>query len=468
MADRLSADIGGVGFKALLASDLTDPHFPVPGFIAEGLTLFGGRPKVGKTWAWLNIATSAAIGEPVLGRFACRPLSVIYFDLENGPRMIKSRLASLFPSPEQAPDLLDNITLIHDLNPLNRGGLDEIEDMLAARRGAGSPVDLVVIDTLKPILSGKARGQVGEHHELNPLHALAIAYSVAIVGIEHLTKRRGWKELSEAFGGTHGQTGAVGDFMVLDDRSGSIVLRSDGRLTPKRDLLLERIDGRMVAAGEADEVITAESEKAVLAYLDEVEGARTSPEIEVGTGLTYDTAKKATYRLRDRGFIVVHGRGQFSAKGTGSGHAAKSRPVVPSVPLSLSEDKSDDISIDNEKDDIIHHPPEILNNTTKGRKGQRDGNSKRDKKAKEAAGPKFEEDEFYFLNWFCGYGDEATHREAQQRCSPRLTGDDIRRVTGPLSDRGFLTITEVNEEGEPLRYQLTAAGREAIRGPSLF
>src|SRR5690606_19254774 len=124
--------------------------------------------------------------------------------------------------------------------------------------------------TLKPLMSGKARGQISEYQELVPLHHLAVTNGVAIIGIEHLTKRPGWRELSEAFGWTNGQTGAVGEFMVLDDRSGSLVLRTDGRLSAKRNLLLEIVEGRLVAVGEAEEAVTAKSEQAVLAYLGSV------------------------------------------------------------------------------------------------------------------------------------------------------------------------------------------------------
>ena len=467
------------GLKALALSDLTAPNFPVPGLLPEGLILFGGRPKVGKTWTALNIATSAALGEAVFGRFPCQPLNVVYFDLENGDRLIKARMETLFPSAEQMPDRLNHVSLYSELRPLSRrhgvGAIEDLEEMLDAHADAGMPVDVIFIDTLKSVVSGKARGQASEHQELLPLHELAIRRGVSIVGIEHLTKRTSWKELSEAFGGTNGQTGAAGEFMVLDDRDGSLILRTDGRLTPRQAITLELVEGRLVAAGEAEVVVTAKGEKLVLEYLASVEGARSLEEIKFGTGLNYDAAKKATYRLRDRGLVLAEGRGKFR-KGTSGRVVPPANPVplsqlqgaVPSVPLVPNEENTKDIKEVSNTSLTVQD----IENTTKGDNGTKGTtDSERDKGTVEGQGTDISDEARRFLVWLANnraVGETVIHRDAQQRMAPALSGEAIRTAAPVLAEAGYVDIAEHTEDGLPNAYVLTPIGREFIKGPSLF
>ena len=55
------------------AADLQKREFPeiryiVPGIIAPGLTLFSGRPKIGKSWCCLDVALAVAGGRYCLRR----------------------------------------------------------------------------------------------------------------------------------------------------------------------------------------------------------------------------------------------------------------------------------------------------------------------------------------------------------------------------------------------------------------
>src|SRR3712207_6932590 len=42
-------------------------RYIVPGYIVEGLTLLGGKPKLGKSWLLLGIAIAVATGGVALG-----------------------------------------------------------------------------------------------------------------------------------------------------------------------------------------------------------------------------------------------------------------------------------------------------------------------------------------------------------------------------------------------------------------
>jgi len=78
------------------ADELQDMRFPppkwvVPGLIPEGVTLFAGKPKVGKSWMALEIAVAIAAGRPCLGNLEPEVGDVLYAALEDNPRRLQRR-----------------------------------------------------------------------------------------------------------------------------------------------------------------------------------------------------------------------------------------------------------------------------------------------------------------------------------------------------------------------------------------
>ena len=55
----------------LLALDFNPVKWIVPDVLCEGLTLFAGRPKLGKSWAVLDWALAVSGERPALGSIAC-------------------------------------------------------------------------------------------------------------------------------------------------------------------------------------------------------------------------------------------------------------------------------------------------------------------------------------------------------------------------------------------------------------
>jgi predicted ATP-dependent serine protease len=114
--------------------------FVVPGFIAEGLTLFAGKPKIGKSWLLLHVAWAVACGDYTLGGVSCEAGDVLYASLEDNQRRLQDRLTKLFGA---AVDWPSNLHFTCDMPRLADGGLKFIEDWIAS-------VDclrLIIIDT---------------------------------------------------------------------------------------------------------------------------------------------------------------------------------------------------------------------------------------------------------------------------------------------------------------------------------
>ena len=76
--------------------------FTVPGYIAEGLTLFAGKPKLGKSWLCMDVALAVAEGGQCLGGIQCEQGDVLYLALEDNRRRLQSRIQKLWQLETQA------------------------------------------------------------------------------------------------------------------------------------------------------------------------------------------------------------------------------------------------------------------------------------------------------------------------------------------------------------------------------
>src|SRR5215207_4636708 len=70
-------------------------RYVVPGYIAEGLTLLAGPPKLGKSWLVLDAGLALATGGTCLGGLVCEQGDVLYLALEDKERRLQGRIAAL-------------------------------------------------------------------------------------------------------------------------------------------------------------------------------------------------------------------------------------------------------------------------------------------------------------------------------------------------------------------------------------
>jgi len=75
--------------------------YVVPMLIPEGVTILAGRPKVGKSWAALDIAIAKASGSIVLGNIKLEPGDVLYAALEDNERRLRSRIGRILTQSQQ-------------------------------------------------------------------------------------------------------------------------------------------------------------------------------------------------------------------------------------------------------------------------------------------------------------------------------------------------------------------------------
>jgi AAA domain/Bifunctional DNA primase/polymerase, N-terminal len=202
-----------------------DPiKFVVPDYIVEGLTLFAGKPKIGKSWMLLHVAFAVAEGGLTLGNIHCQEGDVLYAALEDNMRRVQSRLTKLFGTTPEWPDRLH---LICEMPRLTEGGLDFIKSWI---EGAERP-RLIIIDTLAMVRMPNRKDQNSydaDYQAVQQLRTLALKYGVAIVLVHHLRKAEA-DDVFDTISGTLGLTGAPDTIMVIKRDAIGTTLHARGR-----------------------------------------------------------------------------------------------------------------------------------------------------------------------------------------------------------------------------------------------
>jgi|SRR5215213_7285135 len=88
-----------------MAAELPPIRWTVPGLLPEGVALFAGKPKLGKSWLALGLAIAVASGGVALGAMPVERGEVLYFALEDNHRRLQHRLKKVLAG-DTAPDHL--------------------------------------------------------------------------------------------------------------------------------------------------------------------------------------------------------------------------------------------------------------------------------------------------------------------------------------------------------------------------
>ena len=74
---------------ALMALDLVPATPVVQGILYVGVTLFAGKPKIGKSWMMLALALAVATGSTIFGNTTVQQSEVLYLALEDNSRRLR-------------------------------------------------------------------------------------------------------------------------------------------------------------------------------------------------------------------------------------------------------------------------------------------------------------------------------------------------------------------------------------------
>lgn len=286
----------GIDAETLLGMEFEPVRYVIPGFVAEGLTILGGRPKLGKSWLALDFGIAVASGGVSLGA-TCEPGDTIYLALEDNQRRLQDRLRLVLP-PQGRPNL-SRLTLHTEAPKINAGLIERLD---AWRSSVTSP-RLVIVDTLAMVRPPKGKNQdsyAADYDALSPLQRWASEHRLAVVVVTHVRKMEAADPL-EMISGTNGLTGAADSIMVLDRTSDGNKLYGRGRDIEEVEKALRFEAGRWTVLGDIDEVKRSDERTAIIAAV--ASGKSTPAEIAKATGMKPENVRYLLGRMAEQGQV---------------------------------------------------------------------------------------------------------------------------------------------------------------------
>jgi AAA domain-containing protein len=295
----------------LAGMDLPPVKYIVAGYIAEGLTVLAGRPKVGKSWMALGLAI--AVASPTghaLGSIPVEQGDVLYLALEDNNRRLKRRLNQMCPSGS-VPARLD-ITIA--CPRLDRGGIEMIKTWADRHPGAR----LIVIDVFKkvrPDAQDKDSLYDSDYRAIEPLKQLADERGIGILVLHH-TRKMPADDPFDTVSGSTGLTGAADTVLVLArDPQGGTTLYARGRDIEEIETAVQfdRMDGSWTILGAASVIRLSDARQEILCTLRAAAEPMSPREVADITGRSPDAVRKLLTRMWEHGEVQKAKRGQYSA-----------------------------------------------------------------------------------------------------------------------------------------------------------
>jgi hypothetical protein len=294
-----------------LMAQVFDPvRWAVAGLLLSGVTVFAGRPKLGKSWLALNIAVAVACGGRALGVIEVEAGDVLFLALEDGERRLQDRLGKTLAGgavPER---------LFYDTKwkRFDEGGLLSLKAWLLDHPEAR----LIVIDTLKRVRPHeRINGRLydGDYDAIGPLGDLARDHGVSVLVIHHTRKAESEDPL-DLVSGSLGLTGAADGVLVLKRGRGQAeaVLHATGRDFEDKEIALHwdaTLTGwRML--GDAQELRRSSERQDVIDLLKKQRGPLTPKAMSDLLGRDRGAIRQLLLRMARAGEVRADGNGRYS------------------------------------------------------------------------------------------------------------------------------------------------------------
>ncbi|MCB1393704.1 AAA family ATPase [Nitrobacter sp.] len=293
-----------------------DPiKYAVPGYIAEGLTLFAGKPKLGKSWFCMEIGLAIATGGVCLGDVRCEQGDVLYLALEDNHRRLQSRISKLWQMKAVAQAaVLERLHLVTKWPRANEGGIAAIREWIVDHPNAR----LVIVDVLamfKSIARGKDQTLYeADYLAIKELQSLAMETEVAIVVVHHTRKSGSDTDPFEKVSGTLGLSGAADTTIILDRDQNGCTLYGRGRDIEEIETAVQfdKATCRWVALGKVSDVRRTDERSSILTALAEAGTPMSPTALAHATGMKNENARQTLSRMAKVGEVVKFSRGRYA------------------------------------------------------------------------------------------------------------------------------------------------------------
>jgi hypothetical protein len=303
--------------KELMDADLPPLRWIVRGLLPVGLTLFAGRPKIGKSLMIGHFATELSIGGQILSRFDVEPQNVLYYALEDGPVRLQERMRIALNGRRPS----ENLQMELQIGSLKEKGIDEIEKYLVRNPDTA----MVILDTLGSA-SGEKKGTNdpfnADYLLVQRMQQLALIHNVAFVVIHHLRKpiKGNDGDIMDEIAGTTGLTAAADTLMALVNSSdGRLKLHARGRDLEEIvfDISTDIEAGKWEIVGEGSSSIMSNERREILEVITGFPEGIAPQEISEELGKASEREQNAIRKLLSKmvmdGLVFKAGWGKYTA-----------------------------------------------------------------------------------------------------------------------------------------------------------
>jgi biotin operon repressor len=282
----------------------------VQDYVAEGLSVLAGAPKLGKSWWALNVAVAVAANEPAFGSVRCEAGDVLYLALEDNQRRLQSRLR--FMGCDTPPERL---TFCTQWPTLADGAVKQIADWAD---NVARPT-LVIVDVLAKVRdasNGRDSAYDTDYRTLTGLQELAGQRNIAIVALHH-TRKLDADDPFDSVSGTRGLTGAADTVLVLkkDHATGRTILYGRGRDIAEIETAFE-LDGEhgtWRVLGEPRRVAKTIEQQEIQNLLEDVGEPMKLAEIAEALGKSKPNVSKMLCKMVEQGIVTKTATGSYAS-----------------------------------------------------------------------------------------------------------------------------------------------------------
>lgn len=288
----------------LVSADMAEPTFIVEPWIAEGVTLVVGRPKIGKTTLMRQLVLTVNTGRTFLGE-QCNRAPTLFLCLEEGERMMRMKLQRAgVPVAD-----LRGISLMFEW-PQGADGVNALGHWLSHTVPRGERA-LVVIDSLtrfRTMPDQRANAFLQDYYAVCGLTELCKEHpGLAVVLLHHTRKAVDVDDPINCISGTLGLPAVIENFHILLKQGGKYRLHVGGRTWMREvtDFELERSEDASgwLLRGEWEGEIETLPPKQAAVYGALCKGAKTRKVIAEAVGMPENNVSKVITSLEDRGLV---------------------------------------------------------------------------------------------------------------------------------------------------------------------
>jgi hypothetical protein len=248
----------------LIADTIAPPRQLFEGLMHEGMLLFGGKSKRGKSWLIFDLAIALAVGRAGFRHFPCpSPMPVLYLALEDGRARLQTRAKAIQPNLTTANDF----HLRYSFPPLVHGGIEALHAEISCYH-----YGLVIIDVLAKLETSAAGKSERGYHDVydmfTPLQELRKQHPFCLAMLTHLRKQDA-EDVFDALLGSVAYQGAQDVLWVLErkPKDDFAFLHIRDKDAEEKTIALRFMDGHWLYIGEGEEYEVSRDQRKIVKIL---------------------------------------------------------------------------------------------------------------------------------------------------------------------------------------------------------